>query len=91
MVTPVTTHGMVVRHFNRVGVLAMVLDALKAWGVNVEEMQNSIFEGGTATCSLRLDQAPQPAIVAELTASRTSFRCRHTDAVQLARVGLHVA
>jgi hypothetical protein len=48
----------------------MVLDALKAQGVNVEEMQNSIFEGGTAaTCSLRLDQAPQPAIVAELMAS----------------------
>ena len=68
--TPVTTHGMVVRHYNRVGVLAMVLDALKAQGVNVEEMQNSIFEGGTAaTCSLRLDKAPQPAIVAELTAS----------------------
>lgn len=68
--TPVTTHGMVVRHYNRVGVLAMVLDALKAQGVNVEEMQNSIFEGGTAaTCSLRLDKAPQPAVVAELVAN----------------------
>lgn len=68
--TPVTTHGMVVRHFNRVGVLAMVLDAVKAQGINVEEMQNSIFEGGTAaTCSLRLDKAPPAAIVAELTAS----------------------
>jgi D-3-phosphoglycerate dehydrogenase / 2-oxoglutarate reductase len=68
--TPVTTHGMVVRHYNRVGVLAMVLDALKAQGVNVEEMQNSIFAGGmAATCSLRLDTAPQPAIVAELVAS----------------------
>lgn len=68
--TPVTTHGMVVRHYNRVGVLAMVLDALKAQGVNVEEMQNNIFEGGmAATCSLRLDTAPQPAIVAELVAS----------------------
>ena len=68
--TPATTHGMVVRHYNRVGVLAMVLDALKAQGVNVEEMQNSIFEGGTAaTCSLRLDKVPQPAVVAELMAS----------------------
>ena len=68
--TPAATHGMVVRHYNRVGVLAMVLDALKAQGVNVEEMQNSIFEGGTAaTCSLRLDKAPQAAIVAQLAAS----------------------
>ncbi len=68
--TPVTTHGMVVRHYNRVGVLATVLDALKAQGVNVEEMQNSIFEGGTAaTCSLRLDKLPQPAALVELAAS----------------------
>ena len=68
--TPTTTHGMVVRHYNRVGVLAMVLDALKAEGVNVEEMQNSIFEGGTAaTCSLRLDKIPQPTVVAELMTS----------------------
>ncbi len=68
--TPVTTHGMVVRHYNRVGVLATVLDALKAQGVNVEEMQNSIFEGGTAaTCSLRLDKVPQPDAVAALAAS----------------------
>ena len=74
--TPVTTHGMVVRHYNRVGVLAMVLDALKAEGVNVEEMQNSIFEGGTAaTCSLRLDKAPQAAIVAQLAA--------HPDIIQV--------
>ncbi len=66
-VKPVTTHGMVVRHFNRVGVLAVVLDSLKANGINVEEMQNTIFEGGTAaTCSLLLDKMPPAEAVAEL-------------------------
>lgn len=69
-VKPATTHGMVVRHYNRVGVLATVLDALKAQGVNVEEMQNTIFEGGTAaTCSLRLDKLPAPDALAKLAAS----------------------
>ena len=64
---PATTHGMVVRHYNRVGVLATVLDALKAHGINVEEMQNTIFEGGAAaTCSLRLNQPPPPAVLAQL-------------------------
>ncbi len=64
---PQTTHGMVVRHFNRVGVLAAVLDALKAEGVNIEEMQNIIFEGGTAaTCSMRLDRIPAERLIGEL-------------------------
>ena len=64
---PATTHGMVVRHFNRIGVLATVLDLLKAQGINVEEMQNTIFDGGTAaTCSLQLDKIPSPEAVTTL-------------------------
>jgi len=51
--------SLVVRHYNRVGVLASVLDELKDAGINVEEMENTIFQGGTtATCSLKLDKAP---------------------------------
>ncbi len=51
--------SLVVRHYNRVGVLAGVLDELKDAGVNVEEMENTIFQGGaTASCALKLDRAP---------------------------------
>jgi len=50
---------LVVRHHNKVGVLAGVLDELRNEGINVEEMQNMIFSGGaTASCSLKLDRAP---------------------------------
>lgn len=50
---------LVVRHHNKVGVLAGVLDELRNEGINVEEMQNTIFSGGTtASCSLKLDRAP---------------------------------
>ena len=37
---------LVVRHLDRVGVLASVLGVLREEGVNVEEMENTIFEGG---------------------------------------------
>jgi D-3-phosphoglycerate dehydrogenase len=52
-------NSLVVRHYNRVGVLAGVLDKLKNEGINIEEMENTIFEGGeAASCSLRLDEKP---------------------------------
>jgi D-3-phosphoglycerate dehydrogenase len=45
------THLLVVRHADRVGVLAGVLGVLKEAGVNVEDMQNIIFSGGAAACA----------------------------------------
>jgi D-3-phosphoglycerate dehydrogenase len=61
------THQLVVRHFNRVGVLAGVLDGLREEGVNVEEMENTIFAGADAACcTLHLDQPPSQQLVARL-------------------------
>lgn len=55
------THHLVIRHYNHVGVLAGVLDLLRADGINVEEMENTIFEGAKAACcTLSLD-GPAPA------------------------------
>ncbi|MDQ6641458.1 MAG: NAD(P)-binding domain-containing protein [Actinomycetota bacterium] len=39
---------LMVRHVDRVGVLARVLDLLSAGGLNVEHMENRIFRGGHA-------------------------------------------
>jgi D-3-phosphoglycerate dehydrogenase / 2-oxoglutarate reductase len=51
--------SLVVRHYNRVGVLASVLDELKDAGINIEEMENTIFQGAaTASCALKIDRAP---------------------------------
>lgn len=48
----------VVRHYNRVGVLARILTALREQGINVEEMQDTAFQTGKAACcSLTLDKA----------------------------------
>jgi len=53
------THRLVVRHLDRPGVLAGVLDAIKAEQINVQEMENIIFEGAAAAVArINLDNAP---------------------------------
>src|SRR2546423_9469814 len=56
------THRLVVRHRDRPGVLAQVLDAIKAEQINVQEMENIVFEGAEAAVArINLDKAPSPA------------------------------
>jgi D-3-phosphoglycerate dehydrogenase len=56
------THMLVVRHFDRVGVLAAVFDKLKEAGINVQETENIVFEGAIAAVArIHLDQAPPDA------------------------------
>jgi D-3-phosphoglycerate dehydrogenase len=58
---------MVVRHYDRVGVLAHVLDQLRRANVNVQEVQNTIFDGATAaSCRLQLDTQPDDKMVAAI-------------------------
>ncbi len=58
---------LVVRHLNKVGVLAGILDALREEGINVLEMENVIFKHGIAACcSLRLDGPPSAGLVERL-------------------------
>jgi len=58
------THRLVVRHVDRPGVLAGVLDALKAEHINVQEMENIVFEGAAAAVArINLDNAPSAAVL----------------------------
>jgi D-3-phosphoglycerate dehydrogenase len=53
------THRLVVRHLDRPGVLATVLDAIKSEHINVQEMENIVFEGAKAAVArINLDNAP---------------------------------
>ncbi len=50
------THQLTVRHKDRVGVLAAVLDAMRSAGWNIQEMENVIFDGAKAACAyIRFD------------------------------------
>ena len=63
------THRLVVRHRDRPGVLAQVLDAIKAERINVQEMDNIVFEGAEAAVArINLDKAPSSATLDRLRA-----------------------
>ena len=53
------THMLVVRHRDKVGVLAHVLDELRSAGINVQEMENIVFDGAEAAIArIHLDGVP---------------------------------
>ncbi len=61
------THRLVVRHLDRPGVLAGVLDAIKAEQINVQEMENIVFEGAAAAVArINLDNAPSKETLRKL-------------------------
>jgi D-3-phosphoglycerate dehydrogenase len=63
------THRLVVRHLDRPGVLATVLDAIKSEHINVQEMENIVFEGAEAAVArINLDNAPSQATLDRLRA-----------------------
>jgi D-3-phosphoglycerate dehydrogenase len=63
------THTLVVRHQDRPGVLAQVLDAIRNAGINVQEMENIIFEGSEAAVArINLEAAPPLATLERLRA-----------------------
>ena len=62
--------NLVVRHYNHVGVLAGVLDEIRNAGINIEEMQNSIFEGDkAAACTIKLDDTPDAELIRRIAAA----------------------
>jgi D-3-phosphoglycerate dehydrogenase len=60
---------LVVRHFDKVGVLAEVLGAIRRHALNVEEMENTIFEGAeAASAKIRLSARPPSELLDEIRA-----------------------
>jgi D-3-phosphoglycerate dehydrogenase len=61
---------LMIRHYNSVGVLASVLDALREAGINVEDMENNIFNGSAAAiASLKLDKTPSADVINEISSN----------------------
>ena len=58
---------LVVRHYDRVGVLAYVLDAIRRANINVEEVRNIVFDGAAAaSCTIQLDTEPAASLLEAL-------------------------
>jgi len=76
------THLLVVRHFDRVGVLASVFDPLKKAGINVEETENIVFEGAVAAIArIHLDSAPSDQVL-------NSIKSNSNDIIELSLLKL---
>ncbi len=43
-------YQLVVKHYDKPGVLASILDIIREGNINIEEIENVIFEGGVAAC-----------------------------------------
>lgn len=55
---------LVVRHYDKPGVIANVMNELKEARINAQELENVIFEGKlTACCTIQLDAEPSPDIL----------------------------
>jgi D-3-phosphoglycerate dehydrogenase len=62
-------YQLVVRHVDKVGALANVLGVLKRHGINVQELDNTVFEGGRAACAkIRLASRPSDTSLQEIMA-----------------------
>jgi D-3-phosphoglycerate dehydrogenase len=65
---------LVVRHYDHVGVLAFVMDQIRRAGINIEEVQNVIFDGAAAACCrIQLDTEPDADFLAALKAGNADI------------------
>jgi len=68
------THVVVVRHRDRVGVLAHVFAHLKGAGINVQETDNIVFDGAQAAMAhIHVDQEPTAATLAAIQKGNTDI------------------
>jgi D-3-phosphoglycerate dehydrogenase len=75
-------YQLVVRHIDRVGALANVLGVLKRHGIDIHELDNTLFEGGRAACAkIRLGSRPSEDCLSEIMAF--SDEILHVDLVTL--------
>ena len=71
--TPATC-ALVVRHLDRPGVLASVLDAISAARINVQEMENVVFEGAEAAVArINLETEPASGVLNEIRSSNPNI------------------
>ena len=73
---------LVVRHYDRVGVLACVLDAIRRANINVEEVRNIVFDGAAAaSCTIQLGTEPPAGLLESLKSGNPDII--GLDAIQL--------
>ncbi|MDH3690640.1 MAG: NAD(P)-binding domain-containing protein, partial [Gammaproteobacteria bacterium] len=64
---PLGSAVLTVRHFDRVGVLSAVLEVLKKASINVEQMENQVFDGAKAACAtIHVSEEISPQVISAI-------------------------
>ncbi|MCX6149411.1 MAG: NAD(P)-binding domain-containing protein [Ignavibacteriales bacterium] len=73
-------YQLVVKHYDRPGVLAAVFDILKDGNINIEEVENVIFDGGiAASCTMKLNQAATPNMLEAIRKNDNVLNISHIE------------
>ena len=71
-------YQLVVKHYDKPGVLAHILDVIRENKINVEEIENIVFEGGTAACcTMKLMSPVSPEMIKKMNESPDILSISH--------------
>lgn len=71
---------LVVKHFDKPGVLAAVLDVIRSGHINIEEIENIIFEGGIAACcTMKLQSAATAEMLKKISENVNVISVSHVE------------
>jgi D-3-phosphoglycerate dehydrogenase len=73
-------YQLVVKHFDKPGVLASVLDLLSKGNINIEEIENVIFDGGiAASCTMKLRNAASSDMLKKMSENPNVISVSHVE------------
>lgn len=71
-------YQLVVKHYDKPGVLANILDVIRENQINVEEIENIVFEGGIAACcTMKLMSPASPEMIKKMNESPNVLSISH--------------
>src|SRR5574338_95074 len=73
-------YQLVVKHYDKPGVLASVLDVIRGGQINIEEIENIIFEGGIAACcTMKLQSAATAEMLKQISENENVISVSHVE------------
>jgi D-3-phosphoglycerate dehydrogenase len=73
-------YQLVVKHYDKPGVLASVLDVIRSGQINIEEIENIIFEGGIAACcTMKLQNAATADMLKKISENSNVISVSHVE------------
>ncbi|NWF50080.1 MAG: phosphoglycerate dehydrogenase [Ignavibacteriaceae bacterium] len=73
-------YQLVVKHYDKPGVLASVLDLLREGDINIEEIENVIFDGGiAASCTMKLKNSATADMLKKMSENPNVISVSHVE------------